>query len=100
MFPTGQRTDPSHSLEFSNIVQARSTCVAEDGTLHVRGLEFAALHDDGTGAGDGALGDVQAVVVVFGKAEEHVDVSFLCGSAYLGHLRGIIREGGLDVFGC
>jgi hypothetical protein len=99
MFPTGQRTYSSHTLEFNDVVQAGSTCVAEDSPFHMRGLEFTALHNDVTGGVDGALGNIEAVVVILGEAKEDVDVSILCGSTNLSHLRGIIREGRFDVFG-
>lgn len=88
MFPARQRAHAAHALDVHHVVQAGAARVPEHGAFHVRGLEFAALHDDLALGGDDALRDVQAVVVVLGEAEDDGDVGGLRGGADLGHFGG------------
>ena len=51
----------------------------------MRRLELAALHDNGAGGGDGALRNIERVVVVFREAKNDCDVGFAGGDADLRH---------------
>lgn len=100
MFPTTQCADPTHTFNFIYIVQAGSTCIAVHGALHVCGLELTALHYDGAGRRDGALCNVEAVMVVLAEAEDYGDAGFSCCRADLVHFFRVIRKRIFDIFGC
>ena len=85
MLPAAERSHAAHTIDRAYIVEARATRVTVDRTLHVRRLELAALHDNGAGGGDGALRNIERVVVVFREAKDYCDVGFPGGDADLCH---------------
>jgi hypothetical protein len=100
MLPAAERSHATHTINLAYIIEARTTRVTVDCTLHVRGLELAALHDNGAGGRNGALRDIKRVVVVLGEAEDDGDVGFAGGGADLRHLWRVVGERVFDVFGC
>lgn len=100
MLPAAERSYAAYAIDIAYVVEARTTRITVYCTLHMRGLELAALHDDSTGGGDGALRDVERVVVVLGESKDDCDVGFASGSADLRHLWGVVGERVFDVFGC
>lgn len=81
MLPTAQRAHPPHALNIDNIIQTRPARIPKHGALHMRGLELAALHENVARGGNGALRNVQAVVVVFAEAEGDGDAGGARGGA-------------------
>ena len=100
MLPATQRADPAYALDRIHVIQRAASGVPVHRALHVRRLELAALHDDFAGAGDGALRDVEAVVVVFRETEDDGDIPLSCGGANLGHLFRVVCKRVLYVFRC
>jgi hypothetical protein len=87
MFPTRQRAHSSHAVNVNHVVQARAAPVPENRAFHVRGLDLAALHYDFSACGDGALRNVQAVMIIFREAEHNCDFRHACRCAYAPHFR-------------
>jgi hypothetical protein len=100
MLPAAECSHAAYAIDLAYVVEARTTRITVNCTLHVCGLELAALHDDGTGGGDGALRDVERVVVVLREAKDDCDVCFASGGADLRHLWGVVGERVLNVFDC
>ena len=98
MFPARQRSDSSHALKINHVVQARATTITEYRAFHVRWLEFSTLHYDIAAWRDGALSNVQAVVVVLRDTDDDCDLGRASGCADASHLGRIVRNRVLDVF--
>lgn len=99
MLPAGERTDPLADLGGHHVQQTIPRGIAEDGALHVGGLELAAGHKQLAVGVDDGLRNVDRVVVVFGKAQGDNDA--VLGRARLDppHLVRVHGERVLDVFG-
>jgi hypothetical protein len=100
MLPAAERSHATHAINLAYIIETRTTRVTVEYTLHVRGLELAALHDNGPGGDNGALHDVERVVVVFRETEDDSDVILAGGGTDLRHLWRVVGERILDIFGC
>lgn len=96
VFPAGQGSETPDGRG-DDVGQARAGRVAEDGALHVRRLQFSPHHLDVAVGADGALRDVERVVVVLGEAEGHGDVVAGHARPDLVHLRRVAPERILDV---
>lgn len=99
MLPARERANTSHALDIHHVIQTRTPRIAKHSALNVRGLELPPLHENLPRGRDSALCDVEAVVLVFGEAQDHCDVRCAGGGADFGDFGGVVGEGVFNV-GC
>jgi hypothetical protein len=100
VLPARERADFPHAFDVNDVVQACAAGVPKYRPFHVRGLQFAALHQDLACGRDGALRDVERVVLVFREAQHDGDARGARYGADARHVGRGVGEGVFDVRGC
>lgn len=90
MLKTTQCADSPHAFHINNIEQTACIRVAKNCALHVCRFKLPSLVENSPARGDGALRDVERVVVVFGEAQHDGYLVLLCPCANHPHFGGVV----------